>query len=213
MIIAEREGVILRPATNGDLPRVNEITIICYAPIVASFVEIVGERFYEGIYGSPEAGWQARKIKQVRDIYQAHPDQVWVLEENGEVFGFVTFEIVPERRLGIFDNNGVLPEKRGRGWGTFMYRHVLQHFREQGIRFALVETDLDDPHVPARRAYEVVGFDRQQRVVIYRQDLDQRNLGSSYRRLTNALSAISSCWPQPIQTHLSGRRPNSLYAN
>jgi len=181
MIIAEREGVILRPAADGDLPRVDEITIICYAPIVASFVEIVGETFYEGIYGSPEAGWQARKIKQVRDIYQAHPDQVWVLEESGEVFGFVTFEIVPERRLGIFDNNGVLPEKRGQGWGTFMYRHVLRHFREQGIRFALVETDLDDPHIPARHAYEAVGFDRQQRIVIYRQDLDQRNPGSELK--------------------------------
>ena len=184
MIIAEREGVLLRHAADVDLPRVDEITIICYAPIVASFVEIVGETFYEGIYGSPEAGWQARKIKQVRDIYQAHPDQVWVLEESGEVFGFVTFEIVPERRLGIFDNNGVLPEKRGQGWGTFMYRHVLRHFRERGIRFALVGTDLDEPHIPARHAYEAVGFDRQQRIVIYRQDLDQRNLGSELSQVS-----------------------------
>jgi ribosomal protein S18 acetylase RimI-like enzyme len=59
-----------------------------------------------------------------------------------------------------------------------MYRHVLQYFRNQGIRFVWVETDLDEPHVPARRAYEAVGFDRQQRIVIYRQDLAQRNPGS-----------------------------------
>jgi len=103
---------------------------------------------------------------------------VWVLEEAGQLFGFVTFDIVPGRQVGFFDNNGVLPEKRGQGWGTFMYRHVLQHFRATGIRFVFVETDLDEPHIPARHAYEAVGFDRQQHIVIYRQDLDRYNPGS-----------------------------------
>jgi ribosomal protein S18 acetylase RimI-like enzyme len=154
------------------------ITITCYAPIVASFVEIVGADGVRGIYGNPDFDWQARKTKQVRDLYQEHPDHVWVLEEAGQVFGYVTFDLVPGRSVGFFDNNGVLPEKRGQGWGTFMYRQVLQHFREQGIRFVFVETDLDEPHAPARHAYEAVGFDRQQRIVIYRQDLERHNPGS-----------------------------------
>jgi ribosomal protein S18 acetylase RimI-like enzyme len=180
MIIVKRESVILRHATDADLPRVDEITIICYAPIAASFVEIVGEDCARGSYGSPDFDWKAQKTKHVRDLYQEHPDQVWVLEEAGQLFGFVTFDIVPGRRVGFFDNNGVLPEKRGQGWGTFMYRHVLRHFREQGIRFVFVETDLDEPHVPARRAYEAIGFDSQQRIVIYRQDLDRHNPGSEF---------------------------------
>ena len=183
MIIAERESVVLRHATDADLPRLDEITIICYAPIVASFVEIVGEECVKGIYGNPDFDWQARKTKQVRDLYQEHPDQVWVLEEAGQAFGYVTFDLAPGRRVGFFDNNGVLPEKRGQGWGTFMYRHVLQHFREQGIRFVFVETDLDEPHVPARHAYEAVGFDSQQRIVIYRQDLDRHNPGSDLKTM------------------------------
>ena len=83
MIIAERDGVILRHATTADLPRVDEITIICYVPIVASFIEIVGEECVQGIYGNPDFDWKARKTKQVRDIFQEHPDQVWVLEEAG----------------------------------------------------------------------------------------------------------------------------------
>ncbi len=87
-------------------------------------------------------------------------------------------EAVARVRVAFFDNNGVLPEKRGQGWGTFMYRQGLQHFREQGIRFVFVEADLDEPHIPARRAYEAVGFDSQQRIVIYRQNLDRHNPGS-----------------------------------
>ena len=125
MIIAQRADAVLRHATDADLPSIDDITIICYAPIVASFLEIVGEKCVQGIYGNPDFDWKARKTKQVRDIFQEHPDQVWVLEEDSQVFGFVTFDLVPGRPVGFFDNNGVLPEKRGQGWGTFMYRHVL----------------------------------------------------------------------------------------
>ena len=59
-----------------------------------------------------------------------------------------------------------------------MYRHVLKHFRSAGLRFALVETGLDDAHIPARRAYEGVGFDHQDRITVYYQDLDKRNSDS-----------------------------------
>jgi hypothetical protein len=59
-----------------------------------------------------------------------------------------------------------------------MYRHVLEHFRSQGLRFACLNTGLDPAHAPARRAYEAVGFDRQVPVVEYWQDLTQRNPGS-----------------------------------
>jgi len=85
---------------------------------------------------------------------------VWVLDDDGRIFGFVTFWLFPERSYGHFDNNAVDPERAGEGWATFMYRHVLDHFRELGLRFAHVDTGLDDAHIPARRAYVAVGFDR-----------------------------------------------------
>ncbi|MBM3135725.1 MAG: hypothetical protein FJZ89_10695 [Chloroflexi bacterium] len=59
-----------------------------------------------------------------------------------------------------------------------MYQHVLQHFRDEGLRYAHVDTGLDPAHIPARRAYEGVGFDRQVPMVEYWQDLEQRNPGS-----------------------------------
>jgi hypothetical protein len=54
----------------------------------------------------------------------------------------------------------------------------FDRFRELGLRFAHVDTDLDDAHAPARRAYEAVGFDRQVPVVEYWQDLSKRTPGS-----------------------------------
>lgn len=58
-----------------------------------------------------------------------------------------------------------------------MYRHVVNFFRAQGLRFAFVDTGLDDAHNATRRAYEAVGFDRQIPVVEYWQDLSLHNPG------------------------------------
>ena len=69
-----------------------------------------------------------------------------------------------------------------------MYRHVLHRFRELGLRFAHVDTGLDDAHIPARRAYEAVGFDRTVPDVDYWQDLREPGLdgrlirGAAHRR-------------------------------
>ena len=83
-----------------------------------------------------------------------------MLDDDGRVFGYVTFWLFPERSYGHLDNSAVDPARRVEGWATFMYRHVLDHFRSLGLRYAHVDTGLDDAHIPARRAYEAVGFDR-----------------------------------------------------
>jgi len=85
---------------------------------------------------------------------------VWVLEDTGWVFGYVTFWLFPERSYGHLDNSAVDPSCRGEGWARFMYVHVLEQFRSLGLRYAHVDTGLDDAHIPARAAYEAVGFDR-----------------------------------------------------
>ena len=180
-IIAECNGVILRRAQKSDLPSLDEIVVICYTPIHDSYVQIVGEECARGLRRDPELDWTVEKTNMVRKTYEDHPDSVWVLEMDGVIFGFVTFAVQRERNRAWIEENGVLPEHRGHGWATFMLRHVLQHLRKEGIRFASVEVDLDDVHRPARRVYEAVGFDRQHRIAIYHQDLDQHNLGSTLK--------------------------------
>ena len=169
--MAERDGAVLRHARDADLPIVDELTVLCYAPIQASYVAMLGEDCYAAVRHQPELTWEERRIGQNRRLYETHPDWVWVLERDDDFFGFVTFWLVPEQHYGHIDNNGVHPSHAGQGWATFMYRRVLDHFREQGLRFAHVDTGLDDAHIPARRAYEAVGFDRRVPTVDFWQDL------------------------------------------
>ena len=178
MIIAERNETVLRHARDDDWPRVDELAILCYTPIQESYVSMLGEECYQAVRHDPHLTWQERKTEQIHRVYRETPQHVWVLERQGDVFGFVTFHLIPPKNMGQISNNGVHPEQTGHGWGTFMYRHVLRHFREQGLRFAFVDTGLDPAHAPTRRAYEAVGFDRQVPAVEYWQDLTQRNPGS-----------------------------------
>ena len=43
LIIATKDGVVLRRATGSDLPSLDEIVVVCYTPIHDSYVQIVGE--------------------------------------------------------------------------------------------------------------------------------------------------------------------------
>lgn len=178
MSIAQRKGVTLRQAQTSDLDEIDAITVAVYADIHSSYVAAIGEECYESVRHQPELSWDERKKKQNRDLFQEHPDWVWVLDRQEEIIGFVSFRIIPDKKMGVLLNNGVLPQAAGQGLGKFMYRQVLQYFREHGVRFAFVDTGLDAPHDAARRAYEAVGFNRQYRFVEYWQDLEAENPGS-----------------------------------
>lgn len=178
MIIAEQEGTRLRFAQEGDLQQVDEITRLCYKPIFESYLEMLGEACYQVVRHDPELTWEQRKTGQVHRLFQEHPEWLWVLESGGTILGFVTFYLFPDQGYGHLDNNGVHPNFAGKGWGKFMYRHVLDYFRQQGLGYAHVDTGLDPAHLPARKAYQSVGFDRQIPNVEYWQDLNQFNPGS-----------------------------------
>lgn len=160
MIVAERDGAVLRHAREDDLSAIDALTVEGYGPIQESFVAMLGADLYETVHAEPQRTWDQRKCAQNRTLFAEHPDQVWVLDETGAVFGYVSFWLVPERRYGHLDNNAVAAGRAGQGWATFMYRHVLDHFRSLGLEYAHVDTGLDDAHIPARRAYEAAGFDR-----------------------------------------------------
>jgi len=179
VVVATKGGAVLRHAVEQDLAAVDALTVESYRAIQESFVAMLGDDCYDAVRLEPELTWEERKIQQNRRLYDEHPEQLWVLEEDGDVFGFVSFWLFPEKSYGHIDNNGLRADRVGQGWATFMYRHVLEHFRAQGLRFAHVDTGLDDAHIRARRAYEATGFDRQVPTVDYWQDLSLRNPGST----------------------------------
>jgi ribosomal protein S18 acetylase RimI-like enzyme len=106
--------------------------------------------------------WQESKADQNRSMAEA--GGLWVLDD-GEIFGFIGFKLHPESSYGSIHNNGVAPARRGEGWGRLMVDAVLDLFREQGFRYAYVDTGLDPVHEAARRMYESAGFDRRVPVV------------------------------------------------
>jgi len=159
-VIDERDGVVLREAREADLPAIDRLTALGYAPIQDSYVAMLGADCYETTHADPGQSWDERKAAQNRRLFAEHPEQVWVLDDDRGILGYVTFWLFPERGYGHLDNSAVDPSRRGEGWATFMYRHVLDHFRSLGLRYAHVDTGLDDAHISARRAYEAVGFDR-----------------------------------------------------
>ena len=159
-MISERDGIVLRRAREDDLEAIDALTVDAYGAIQDSFVAMLGADLYETVFAEPERTWDARKCAQNRDRFAEHPEQVWVLDHDGHVFGYVTFWLDPRGRYGRIENNAVAAEQAGHGWATFMYRAVLDHFRSLGLPYANVDTHLDDAHIPARRAYEAVGFDR-----------------------------------------------------
>jgi ribosomal protein S18 acetylase RimI-like enzyme len=178
-LVAEKETVVLRHAGEGDLDAVDVLTVECYRPIFESYVAMLSDECYDAVRLEPELTWEQRKTQQKRRLYDEHPDWLWVLEDHGDVFGFVSFWLVPEKSYGHIDNNGVRADRAGQGWATFMYRHVLDHFREQGLAVRPRRHGLDDAHIPARRAYEATGFDRPVPTVEYWQDLSRGNPGST----------------------------------
>ena len=115
MIIANKNDVVLRRARPEDMPRIDEITIICYTPIYKSYVNMLGEECHQVVRHDPELTWEERKTGQVHRLFKDHPEQVWVLEENDEVFGFITFYLIPKQGYGHIDNNGVHPDRAGQG--------------------------------------------------------------------------------------------------
>jgi len=176
--LARRDGAVLRLARSTDLPAIDELTVLGYGAIQESYVAMLGAECYDAVRNEPQLTWDERKATQNRRLFAEHPEQLWVLDD-GQVFGYVSFWLVPEQQYGHIDNNAVHPDRAGRGWATFMYRHLLEHFRALGLRFAHVDTGLDDAHIAARRAYEAVGFDHTVPIVEYWQDLRALNPGST----------------------------------
>ncbi|MCC7495324.1 MAG: GNAT family N-acetyltransferase [Fimbriimonadaceae bacterium] len=171
MTIAQRDDVVLRHGTTDDLEAVQAIATACWMPIFASFRQLVGEAIFAEVWGGDPPSWIEQRRQHYERWLREKPESIWVLDRAGELLGFVTFNIDPAKGLGTLNTNGVRPDLRGQSWGTFMYRVVLQHFRDLGLVTATVQTGLDDSHAPARRAYEAAGFRANTPMVNYYLDL------------------------------------------
>lgn len=159
-----REGYIIREAAPADVEAACEIAKQAWERIDDSFSKIMGQQMHDDL--SPN--WKARKADQIRSHFEKNPVWMWVVEHASDgIVAFLTFRIDRDRSLGTIGNNAVDPRAQGTGIGSEMYRVVLDMFRREGLKYAEVQTGLDEGHAPARRAYEKAGFDIRREDVTY----------------------------------------------
>lgn len=148
-------GYAVRPFAPGDLPALQAIRAAAFAPVFASFRELVGPEIADIALVSAEAD-QARLLETI--CAQGSGHDLHVATCRGEPVGFVAFTADGDREVGEIGLNAVRPDHAGRGVGTAMYQAVLAEMKARGIAVVEVGTGGDPSHAPARRAYAKAGF-------------------------------------------------------
>jgi ribosomal protein S18 acetylase RimI-like enzyme len=148
-------GPTIRPFEPGDLPALQRIRALAFAPVFRSFRDIVGEQIAAIALAHAEAE-QSKLLDDICAVDSGH--HVLVVTIGNEIVGFVSFTADAAKRTGEIGLNAVHPDHAGNGIGTWMYEQAMARMKELGVAVATVGTGSDPSHAPARRAYEKAGF-------------------------------------------------------
>lgn len=145
----------IRDFAPHDLPRLHEIRTIAFAPVFASFRDLVGGRLAELAFASAEED-QGKWLDTICAPGSGH--DVIVAERDGQIVGFASFAAKDSEPCGEIGLNAVDPEHAGRGIGLALYGEAISRLKHRGVLAVEVSTGADPSHAPARRAYEKAGF-------------------------------------------------------
>ncbi|MGD9497304.1 MAG: GNAT family N-acetyltransferase [Armatimonadota bacterium] len=157
----------IRLARPEDAQRCGEIAVAAWRCIFEGWRELIGERAWQDCFGD----WEQQKRSSVTRQITVHPQAAIVTELGGEIVGFLTWRLDPERGVGEISNNAVDPPHQGRGIGSAQVRRALEVFRAEGMTSARVLTGGDEGHAPARAMYRKAGFTRGIPLVEYFREL------------------------------------------
>jgi len=147
--------MLIREFEAGDLPALQRIRQIAFAPIFQSFRAIVGQAIGETAFSCADAE-QAKLLSDICAMQSRYTVLVAVFDR--EIAGFVSYAVDDATRVGEIGLNAVDPSHAGKGIGTALYLHALARMKEAGMAVATVSTGADPSHAPARRAYSKAGF-------------------------------------------------------
>lgn len=160
---------MIRPFRKDDLENICAIAKRAYDGIFSGFEKEIGKQLLD--CWIPDA--KNSKNAQLTLMAQKNPQWLYICERNGKTVGFIMFHLDYERKLGTIGNNASDPLAGEKGVGHEMYNFVLDYFRKEGMKAAMVHTGLDEAHAPARKAYERVGFTKSIPEVLYFKDLTE----------------------------------------
>lgn len=146
---------LIRTYAPADLPALQALRAAAFAPVFASFCNIVGPEIAAlGLTTAEQE--QADLLDAIAKPDSGHA--IAVAETKGSPAGFVSWKPSIAPRIGEITLNAVHPDHGGKGIGTALYEHALAALKAEGMQLATVGTGGDPSHAPARRTYEKVGF-------------------------------------------------------
>ncbi len=148
-------AAVRRKARADELPRLQEIRQVAFAPIFASFRALLGDELYAIVQAREDAA-QSALLDSL--LAPGSSWEVYLTEVAGTVVGFVAIQLNRATQVGEIGLNAVHPDYAGQGIGTALYEFALSRMKESGMRAATVATGGDASHAPARRAYRKAGF-------------------------------------------------------
>lgn len=115
-----------------------------------------------GLFGdSPEATQVRRYYTIIRQYYATNqPMRLYLGEQSGQVVATGTL-FIDKAIAGIYDI-ATRPEWRYKGYGTAMFRHLVQEARQQGVTQAVLQASPN-----ALGIYERTGFTKVGVVSVY----------------------------------------------
>lgn len=134
-----------------------DLSLRAWDPVFPLVEETVSPFVYDAFY--PD-GWSRRQRADLAAVLDDEPEHVDVALLDGLPAGWVCTRMHPEDSMGEVHVLAVDPAFQRQGVGRALLQHAQERSRSAGMRMIMVETGDDPGHAPARRAYEVDGFER-----------------------------------------------------
>jgi len=144
----------IRPFNYRDINDLVQLSLLAFEPVFISFERILGPKIYPIIY--PD--WRKSQKEGVEKVSNNEKITLWVAEMDGNVVGFVAYELNDDDKTGEVQLLAVHPEYQNHGIGTELNTFALQKMKESGMKMAVVSTGGDESHAPARKSYEKAGY-------------------------------------------------------
>lgn len=113
--------------------------------------------------------WQERKRIAIDYDLRSNRAHTFVAEADGQVVGFVCGRIYHDVLTGHVANLAVAKDYQGRGIGKMLLQTTLTHFRECGMRYARIETLVQN--YKGQKLYPTFGFKEIGRQIFYLREL------------------------------------------
>ncbi len=144
---------VLRDFAPSDLEQIIELSLRAWAPVFASFREVLGNSVYFRVYPA----WEDSQAEDVRRVCTSSDFQILVAADE-EVLGFAAFQIDLSTATGLIEMIAVDPNVQRQGAGAALLAGAANQMRKSGCSLVHLMTGGDEGHAPARRLYERIGF-------------------------------------------------------